>query len=454
MPIPQNIIDETLRTPHGETAYKIVETLQDAGFDTWWVGGGVRDMLLRNIPEDIDIATAAVPDEIVKVFPGSDATHSAVGAVLIEMNGVSFEVTTFREDDENSDGRHPEAVVFGTRKQDAARRDLTVNCLYWNPISSELYDPYEGEKDLSELLVRIIGEPGIRLKHAALRLLRTIRFRALLNGQYHPETYKALQEQSLLVETLSGTRRLQELEKILAGPNAQIALEDLWELDVLERMLPELHACKGIPQPKDYHLEGDVWEHSKKTATSCTAEHGPDVRLAALFHDCGKAETFSIKERIRFDEHASVSGDLTRKALSRLQCPAKRIDKIAWLIDHHMMMGSFADMNDERKAHWYFHPWFQELLQLFWLDVAGTDPQDFSFYNEILTDYNAFVDSHPRPPKPFLTGDEVMEILNIAPGSRVGEVLKTLNDAQVRKEVNSKEEAIQFVKNSQSLDYE
>ncbi len=446
MPITKDIAARTLATKQGEVAYKIVEQLTEAGFDTWWVGGGVREMAMDVIPEDIDIATEALPDQVRSLFPNTvGSTGEQFGSVIVRIKGLNMEVTTFREDDEASDGRHPESVVFGKREQDAARRDITINALYWNPISRELYDPFHGEADLQERLIRFIGDPAVRIKHDALRLLRGIRFRALIDGQYHPGTYRALQEQAQMVESLSGSRVLRELEKMLLGPHPDRAFEDLWETRILSYLIPELFVCKGIAQPKDYHHEGDVWDHTMMALRAFLPEHGPDVRWATLFHDCGKAVTFETKERIRFDEHAPVSADLTDSALHRLQATGHRMRKIHWLVAHHMMMGFFAEMTVERKSHWYFHPWFHELLQLFWLDIAGTDPQDFTLYGEILQDYHHFLDAHPRPPKQLLSGDEIMEILGLTPGEKVGEVLQALHEAQVRGEITKKSEAREFI---------
>jgi len=451
MPLPQPIIDKTLASPHGSAAYRIVEILMDAGHDAWWVGGCVRDMLIGRDPKDIDIGTDAKPEEVKKLFPKSDDNSAFFGSIWVQEKGITFEVTTFREDDQVSNGRHPESVIFSTREKDADRRDITVNAMYWHPISGELFDPHHGENDLKERLVRIIGDPDIRIEHDALRLLRVVRFRALINGQYHPDTFQVLHHRAKDISTLSGTRRLEELEKMLAGPRPERALEDLWETDILEEMVPELHAMKGVAQPNDYHHEGDVWDHTMMILQSFTDEHEADIRLAVLFHDSGKATTFELKERIRFDEHASVSADLTRTALDRLQCPAKRRDKICWLIRHHMMMGALHDpegkqeMAEDKKADWYYHPWFNELLQIFWLDIAGTDPADYGMYEGIVSDYHRFLDTHPLPPKPLLTGDDVMEILGIAPGERVGEVLKKLYEKQLGGEIGGREEAVRFV---------
>ncbi len=445
MPIDRSIIDATLRTPYGERAYKVVEQLTDAGHDTWWVGGGVRDMLTGKIPADIDIATAAKPEEVERLFGRVDRSAAELGSVRVTVGPDTFEVTTFRIDDAASDGRHPESIAFGTREEDAERRDLTINALYFQPISRELYDPFGGEGDLKERLIRLIGDPKTRIEHDALRIFRAIRFRALLDGQYHPDTYRALHECAPLVRKLSGQRVLEELEKLLKGPNPARGLEDQWELDVLEQCIPELSRCKGVAQPADYHREGDVWDHTLQAVSALTAEDTADVRLAILFHDIGKAETFSRKERIRFDEHASVSGIIAETVLNRLNCPAKRREKIVWLVKHHMMMGTFFEIDESRKSRWYHHPWFPELLRLFQLDIAGTTPADYGMYEKILADYHRFLDSHPRPQKPLLTGHQVMEILHLSPGERVGEILQALHDAQARGEVRSRQEAVAFL---------
>ena len=445
MPFTKDIVDQTLRTPYAEKAFKIVEILTDAGHEAWWVGGAVRDMLQGHVPDDIDIATSAHPDDVMKIFRKSYDASEKLGSVRIPIGYDAFEVTTFREDDEASDGRHPQSVVFGTREEDGQRRDFTINALYFHPISRELYDPFHGEADLKEKLIRFIGEPAIRIKHDALRILRAVRFRALVDGQYHPETFAALQEHAGLVKILSGSRQLEEFEKMLLGPHPDRALEDLWELRILHEFLPELAINKGIPQPADYHHEGDVWEHILRIARSFHDEHGIDVRIAAIFHDIGKAKTFSLKERIRFDHHATVSADLSKAILDRLQCSSKRRDKIVWIIEHHMMMGSFASMNDERKAHWYYHPCFPELLELMELDIAGTDPADYSLLDSIRNDYHRFLDSHPRPLKSLLSGDEVMEMLGLQPGEKVGEVLQKLHEAQMSGTITTKKEARTFL---------
>ncbi|MDA0376087.1 MAG: CCA tRNA nucleotidyltransferase [bacterium] len=447
MILSQEIIDRTLRSPQGAAAYTVCEKILDSGHEAWWVGGCVRDMMLGIIAEDIDIATNALPEDIIKIFPKNDNSSANLGAVVISLEGQSLEITTYRKEHELSDGRFPESVEFTDREFDAARRDITINAIYWNPISSELYDPYEGQRDLSESLIRFIGDPEVRIQHDALRLLRVIRCRALINGQYHPDTFKALHTQSKEVSVLSGTRRYRELEKILLGPNPEIAFEDLWETDILETLLPQLHACKGVAQPSKAHTEGDVWNHTMRVISSFTEDHGADTRWAALLHDIGKPVTFSIdNERIKFNEHARQGGKIAKEVLDQLQFPASRRDKICWIIEHHMMMGAFAELDTKRKHHWYYHPWFIELLQVFWLDIAGTTPSNFDLYECIISDYNNFLDENPRPKKALLSGDEIMETLGIQQGEQIGNVLSALDLAQKSKEVTTKKEALEFIR--------
>ncbi len=445
MPLSQTIIDATLRAPHGEAAYRIVERLTDAGFDTWWVGGPVRDMLEGTVPRDIDIATAAHPEDVLRHFPGATIAEGALGSTRVREGRFLFEVTTFRRESAEAVGRKPVEVQFGTREEDAARRDLTINALYVQPVSRDLYDPYGGEADLQERLIRFIGEPGERIRHDPLRSLRAVRMRARIRGQYHPDTFRALHEHAALPATLSGTRLLEEVEKLLLYPHPETGLEDLWELDILEHMLPELHRCKGVAQPKDYHHEGDVWNHLLQCVAAFREEDLLDVRIATLFHDVGKAETFSLEERIRFDKHAEVSAQMTDALLKRWGMNAKRREKISWLIAHHMMMGPLPEMPDDRKAHWYHHPWFEDLLRLFRLDIAGTTPSDYALYDRIVADRHRFLDAHPLPLRPLLTGKRVMELTGLQPSARVGEILELLREQQSSGAITTRREAEAFV---------
>lgn len=443
--ITRSIIDRTLASPLGEAGYKVAEVIIDAGYECYWVGGAVRDMALGYVPTEFDMAVSGRPEEIAKLFKKVDDSSEELGTIIVSLAGHTFELTTFREEDALSDGRHPESVTFTTKEYDAKRRDATMNAIYFQPISRDIYDPFDGLTDCRERLVRFIGEATERIKHDALRSLRIVRLRATISGQYDPATYKALRETAKLTGSLSGMRVLQEIDKILACAHPEIAFEDLFELRILDAVLPELAECKGVAQPAQFHGEGDVWNHLMACVKKFTADHGRDVRLAVLFHDIGKVKTFSVKERIRFDHHAEVSSELAEKILLRFQAPSERTKKIVWLIRHHMMMGAFKTLSDDRKAHWYFHPWFRELLELFYLDAVGTEPNDLCLYEEIIADYNEFLNTHPRPEKPILSGDDIMTLLKLEPSKELGEIMQKLYSAQVRKEISSKQEAKKYL---------
>ncbi len=445
MPVSPSIFDALLRESYGEAAYKVSERLIDAGFDTWWVGGAVRDMLGDIMPKDIDVATAAHPEDIVRLFPEATIAEKALGSTRVRCGVYVFELTTFRKESAESIGRKPVTVQFGTREEDAERRDLTINALYAHPVARELYDPFEGEDDLREKLIRFIGDPAVRIKHDPLRMLRAIRMRAKIDGQYHPDTFAALHENASLSTKISGARLLNELEKLLLYPFAERGLEDLWELDILEQCLPELHRCKGIPQPADFHHEGDLWDHLLHCVSAFRPDDLLDVRFATLLHDIGKVETFALKERIRFDRHAEISAKLATDILKKLGAPARRREKIAWLISHHMMMEPLLHMNEERKTHWYHHPWFEDLQRLFWLDIAGTAPSDFALFDRIVEDRNIFLNNHPRPLRPLLTGEDVMALTGLRPSARIGEILEKISEAQEKGIITTKHEAQQFV---------
>ena len=441
VPINSDIIELTLTTPAGEAAFDVAGKMMDAGYECWWVGGAPRDMLLGRLPGDIDMATSATPEQVSALFPKSDTSAAALGSTVISYRGQRFELTTFRSDDDVSDGRRPATVSFGSRQQDAVRRDATVNALYWNPVTRELQDPCGGEKDLAARIVRFIGEPAVRIRQDALRILRLVRLKSLISGTFEPKTAAALTEAASHAGLLSGTRVLAELEKILRLPKPSEAMRDLQTMGILQHVLPELSACAGVAQPPEYHQEGDVFDHIMQCVDAFRDDHEADTRLAALFHDIGKVQTFSVQERIRFDHHAEASAKIVDAVFRRLQMPAARASKIRWIIEHHMIMGIFATLSDERKAHWYFHPWFRELLQVFAIDIAGTTPSDYGLYDSIIADYDEFLNAHPRPEKPLLGGDEIMEILGVGPGAVVGKALAALHDAQIRKEVTTKAEA-------------
>ncbi len=428
------------------TSIKIVKILQDAGHEAYWAGGSVRDMLLGAEPKDYDIVTSAKPDEIEDLLEKTIPIGKEFGVILAVEGDHHFEVATFRSDSGYSDGRRPDAVMFTHAEEDAKRRDFTVNGMFYDPLTKKTYDHVGGQKDLDERLIRFIGDPHDRILEDHLRILRAIRFKNTLDFQYHPDTYQAILTHAKLADKVSGERIRDEFNKMLSSEHALDALEDLLETGVLEEVLPEVYAMKGVAQPYEYHHEGDVWEHSKRCLDSLAKYSSLNLRWAIFLHDIGKPVTFKIKERIRFDQHCEEGTKIARKVLRRLKFPKKDIDHICWLIEHHMTLPNFLDMPLGRARHWFLLPHFKDLLAVFEADIAGTDPSNYEIYTKVLELYEETLKKIPKDPAPLLTGNEIMEILNLKPGKKVGEITTELREKQLGHEINNKKQAKQWLK--------
>ena len=281
-------------------AAQILSTLHAAGHVAYLVGGCVRDMLLGREPKDWDIATDAQPAELTKLFVSAELIGAHFGVIL--WHGV--EIATFRSDGPYPDGRHPQSVTFETDPaKDAARRDFTINGLFFDTQNNQVIDHVNGQADLAGKVIRAIGDPAARFAEDHLRLLRAVRFAALLEFEIEPGTRAAIRGQSAEIAKVAAERTRDELTKILTEPHPRRGLELLDELTLLEQILPEIKALQGVEQPPDFHPEGDVWTHTlimldgliKPTATLAWG-----VRL----HDVAKPETCQKTDRIRFNGHA------------------------------------------------------------------------------------------------------------------------------------------------------
>ena len=428
------------------TSISIIEILKKAGHEAYWAGGCVRDMLLGHEPKDFDIATSAKPDEIEKLLEYTKPVGKEFGVILVIKNKHHFEVATFRSDSGYSDGRRPDAVLFTDDKEDALRRDFTINGMFYDPIEDKIIDHIEGQKDLDAKLIRFIGDPEERILEDHLRIIRAIRFKNHFDFQYHPDTYKALKQHAALADNVSAERLRDELNKMLDGENSWQAFEDMSELGILEKILPELEATRGVPQPKEYHEEGDVWDHSIRSLQMCDPKAFRNVKWASLLHDIGKAETFSLKGRIRFDRHVNVSKDLVHKVGKRLRFANKDLKEIEWYVVHHMMMMPLIDMAEGAVRKWFLHPKFLGLMEVFEADAKGIVPTDLSLYKQILKRYRKFVKKIRVKPKPLVTGEDVMEILEMEPGKEVGQIVEDLYELQLERRFKTKEKGIEYLK--------
>ncbi len=429
------------------TSIEIIKKLKKAGFEAYWAGGCVRDMLLGTKPQDFDIVTSAQPEEIEKILSHTIPIGKQFGVMLAVVNGHHFEIATFRSDSGYSDGRRPDAVFFTNAREDAKRRDFTINGMFYDPIEDKVLDYVGGQSDLDQRLIRFIGNPHERIMEDHLRILRAIRFKNVLNFQYEPETYKALlKHASLLIDKVSNERIRDELNKMIASKYAVNAFKEMEDLGILKIILPELQDMKGIAQPYEYHKEGDVWNHAMDSLASLSEEASLTLRWATLLHDVGKPKTFAVKERIRFDHHDRASYEIAYKMLSRLHFEKKIIDEVCWLVQHHMMLVPLLDMPEGRKMHWFLHPYFKDLLKLFESDARGTTPQHLEIVDQVRSLYESSIKRMSKIPRPLLHGEEVMELLNLKPGKRVGEILDQVMEKQLEGKIKTSKQAIEFIK--------
>ncbi|MFH1534334.1 MAG: CCA tRNA nucleotidyltransferase [Nitrospirota bacterium] len=442
------------------TSIQIIEILKKAGHESYWAGGCVRDMLLGIEPKDFDIVTSAKPDEIEDLLEHTIPIGKKFGVILAIVNEHHFEIATFRSDAGYSDGRRPDAVEFTNAEQDAERRDFTINGIFYDPQEDRILDYVGGQKDMEEKLVRFIGDPEERILEDHLRILRAVRFKNTYNLQYHPDTYQAIKKHVNLIKNISKERVKDELNKMIMSQVPGQAFEELFEIGALDLIIPELGKLKGLAQPLQYHTEGDVWDHSILALNSLTQEEvdpnplpeaPPTIALkwATLLHDIGKFDTFSEDaERIRYDQHAEVGSEISKKILKGLNFPKKTIDRVFWLIRHHMMVVPLFEMPDKRKKHWFLEPGFEELLEVYRADAMGIIPLDLSAYEGLKKLYRHEIAKLKLMPKQLITGDEVMKLTDLKPGKEVGEILKTIRQKQIEGDIKTSKDAKQFVKKS------
>ncbi|MCI9482213.1 MAG: HD domain-containing protein [Oscillibacter sp.] len=316
-----------------KSVQNVLETLEAAGHEAWCVGGCVRDSLLGRVPGDWDVTTNALPGEVLAVFGGRALpTGLKHGTVTVKSEGESVEVTTYRVDGVYLDHRRPESVSF-TRSidEDLARRDFTVNAIAVN-LRGELRDPFGGREDLKYGDLRCVGDPDRRFQEDALRILRGMRFAAVLGLDEDDATKHAIDRNRELLRDIAPERIQVELLKLLCGPYAKQALDN--HPQVIGVFWPEVLPMLHFDQRNIHHCY-DVWEHS--TVALANTPPNPALRCAAFLHDVGKPNSFTLDENGvgHFYGHASISCRLTDAMLQRLKFPTALREQILRLVEWH-----------------------------------------------------------------------------------------------------------------------
>src|SRR5229473_140861 len=360
-----------------ELANSICETLRSSGHDALLVGGCVRDILLGRAPADYDVATDATPEEVMALFPDSVTVGAQFGVIAVYRDGMKVEVATFRADAGYSDGRHPDAVVFArTPKEDVQRRDFTINGLLMRHDTGEVLDFVGGQEDLRAGLVRAIGEADRRFREDKLRLLRAVRFAARFGFTIEPATFDAIRRHAREITQVSAERVRDELTKLLTEGAARRGFELLEQTRLLEAVLPEVAALKGVEQPPQFHPEGAVWIHTRLMIEQLPAGASPTLAWGILLHDVGKPATFKSAQetgdRIRFDGHVDVGVRMTQDLTRRLRFSNDDGEQIVALVANHMRFKDVEQMRAATLKRFLRLPRFEEHLELHRLDCLSS----------------------------------------------------------------------------------
>ena len=406
----------------------------------------MRDIVLGHEPKDYDIATDARPEQLLELFPKAQLVGAQFGVILVD----GVEVATFRSDHAYPDGRHPEQVTFETdARQDVLRRDFTINALLLDAASldspspaSHVVDHVGGLEDLRNSIVRAIGDPEQRFEEDHLRMLRAIRFAARFSFEIEPATMAAIRKLHERILRVSPERIRDELVRILTEGAARRGFELLDASGLLNDILPEVAAMKGVQQPPEFHPEGDVWIHTLLMLEGLQSPT-PTLALGVLFHDVGKPATFRVADRIRFDGHVEAGENIARDVLSRLRFSNAEMDQVLALIANHMRFQHVHDMRESTLKRMLRLDRFEEHLELHRLDCSSSHG-DLDNYQFVKAKFEEAPPEQLRPPR-LLTGHDLIE-LGYAPGPEFTKILAAVEDAQLESRIQTKAEAIELVR--------
>jgi len=407
----------------------VIEKLKKNNYQAYAVGGCVRDVLRDVKPNDWDVTTNAKPEQIKKIFPKS-FYENKFGTVTVltkskDKTLKEIEITTYRIDEKYSDKRHPDKVKFAkTVQQDLARRDFTINAM---ALDGKLIDPFDGQKDLKNKIIKTVNKPNERFNEDALRMLRAIRFSCTLDFSIEEKTFKAIQKNSGWIQAISKERIRDELIKIFKSDKAAEGIYLLQKTDLLKYIFPELDKGVGISQNR-HHIY-DIYEHSLRSL-KVAVEKGfnLEVRFAALFHDIGKPETKQGEgPDSTFYNHDYVGAKFVLKILSRLKFTKKFIEKVALLVRNHMFVSDperLTEAGARRILKRVGKENISDLINLRISDRLGMGRPKARPYRLRKVEYLIEkVSKDPISVKMLkIKGNDIMKLLKIEPGPKIGAI--------------------------------
>ena len=431
--------------PAREAALFLARRLMAAGHEALFAGGCVRDRILGHEPKDYDIATSATPQEVIKLFPGSNEVGAHFGVVIAKHAGIHVEIATFRTDGSYKDNRRPESVTFSTPQEDAKRRDFTINGLFEHPETGEVIDHVGGLADIEAKTLRAIGDPLERFHEDALRLLRAVRFATRLEFAIDPDTAGAMQQCAPLILNISPERIRDEFSKIITSPHRRQGLEQLVESGLIEHFMPEVLPMIGCEQPPEWHPEGDVYTHTRIMLEMLEPDAPLDLCLSVLLHDIAKPPTQTYDEaagRMRFNGHDAVGAEMAREILTRLKYPNAIIDAVEFMVSRHMRFMHVKQMRTAKLKRFMAEETFPREMELHRVDCGSSNRfmDNYEFLQEKLEEFAA----GPLVPPPFVTGRDLIQ-LGLAPGPRFKEILESIQTEQLEGRILDRDAALAYL---------
>jgi poly(A) polymerase len=419
----------------------VIHRLREAGHQALLAGGCVRDLLLGRPAKDYDVATSARPEEVVGLFPKALTVGAAFGVVVVVEDGLEVEVATFRREGGYSDGRHPDAVAFTDAREDALRRDFTINGMFLDPDTGEVVDYVGGRADLKAGIIRAIGDPRARFAEDHLRMLRAVRFAAELGFEIDRATAAAVGELAPRIVSVSGERVSAELERILTALPAgrRKGLELMHDLGLMAVILPEIQAMQGVEQGPTVHPEGDVLTHT----ILCVGElREPtfELALSALLHDLGKPGTAVTRDgRKTFYGHEKVGEDMAAEICGRLRLSTLQTRRVTWLVRSHMRLMHYDEMREATLKRLFADEGFEELAELWRADCLASGGTAEP-YEALMARWRALGEEEVRP-QPLVSGHDLIG-MGFQPGPCFREVLDQVYDAQLEGRAGTKDDAM------------
>lgn len=410
---------------------QIINKFYENKADIYIVGGACRNLILDKEIKDWDFTTNISPEEMKKIFPKNSFYNNHFGTFSVVGDKKEiFEITTFRKDGNYSDGRHPDKISWGkTLKEDLERRDFTINAIAikYKDNKVEIIDPFNGQEDLKKKIVRTVGDADKRFGEDALRLMRGIRIAGQLEFEIEDETLESIKKNAKLINNIAGERIRDELFKILASEKPSKGIDLLRKSGLLKEIMPELLEGVGMEQ-KGHHID-DVWTHNLKSLDNCDSKDSI-TKLASLLHDVGKAKVMKGKGEARtFYNHEVIGSRIAVIIGKKLRLSKKELDQLFRLTRWHMftVQETQTDKAVRRFIRNVSLEYIDEMISLRRADRLGSGSKETSWRWELFKKRIVEVQKQPFSiPDMKISGEDVMKILDIKAGRKVGEVLTAI----------------------------